>query len=532
MNMKKTIAAAAAGAMAVSATATAASAAVTQPAIDTQGSFVYSLVKNFAVPTNGKATVVASNTFDAEAAGTATSIYINLGGTNPDSAITQDSTGTLYIATNAASDSKILYDADIEEDGDTRITVLPSQVIVIPVSGLMAHDGFAYTVKYTAEITLDEATRFGGTGDLRPDYEDAAAVRGVVRDADLFAIGHSVVDTINTSASFLDATNIADYATTNYQVTDYTAYDPAGLIVHAPLRSDTNTTKYGGGVPNIIAYLEGYDDDVTVQNYYVLEGADNDLIPGYRYLGQAEEFVTTIADAGDYINVMSVLNDTIANYDVVFKFGTAKENVWDTDTDSVDDGEIFGVYNADGRDIYTSFNQHLYGLYGNDESYTPFYATNGNYFLNPGINYNLFQGGLVVNDTYSMQLADTSVFNYSATAISFAMDDIESNAIAQYNSWLDYVQSLRLATSAQWFWDDLTITWATPVDDTVATGEGVGSDEVTLDDEPAAEDEVAVPEAEVEVPVAPNPATGNSAVALAVIPVALAAAAIVAKKRK
>jgi hypothetical protein len=111
------------------------------------------------------------------------------------------------------------------------------------------------------------------------------------------------------------------------------------------------------------------------------------------------------------------------------------------------------------------------------------------------------------------------------------MDDIEANAIAQYNSWLTYVQSLRLATSAEWYWDNLTITWATPVDDTVATGEGLGSDEVTLDDEPAAEDEEVVAPVET-VPVAPNPATGNSAVALAVIPVALAAAAIVAKKRK
>jgi hypothetical protein len=70
---------------------------------------------------------------------------------------------------------------------------------------------------------------------------------------------------------------------------------------------------------------------------------------------------------------------------------------------------------------------------------------------------------------------------------------------------------------------------------TMAFAEGLESDDVTLDDEPAAsaeEEEVVVPEEETPVAPAPNPATGNSAVALAVVPVALAAAAIVAKKRK
>jgi hypothetical protein len=67
---------------------------------------------------------------------------------------------------------------------------------------------------------------------------------------------------------------------------------------------------------------------------------------------------------------------------------------------------------------------------------------------------------------------------------------------------------------------------------TVASAEGLGSDEVTLDDEPTTSaEEEAIDNGD---PVAPveNPATGNSAVALAVVPVALAAAAVVAKKRK
>jgi hypothetical protein len=72
---------------------------------------------------------------------------------------------------------------------------------------------------------------------------------------------------------------------------------------------------------------------------------------------------------------------------------------------------------------------------------------------------------------------------------------------------------------------------------TAAFAEGLESDEVGLDEEPATTEpaeEVVVTVPEEETPVAPveNPPTGNSAVALAVVPVALAAAAIVAKKRK
>jgi hypothetical protein len=66
---------------------------------------------------------------------------------------------------------------------------------------------------------------------------------------------------------------------------------------------------------------------------------------------------------------------------------------------------------------------------------------------------------------------------------------------------------------------------------TVAYAEGLEEDDVTLEEEevPVEEEEVVVEEP---VAPAPNPPTGNSAVALAVVPVALAAAAIVAKKRK
>jgi hypothetical protein len=540
MNMKKTIAAAAAGAMAVSATATAASAAATQPTPDTQGTYTYSLVKNFAVEKLGSATVVTENDFTATAANTA--IFINLG--NADPALIQKNKGTLYIQQNVASNPAVLYNAELKlvsgVASDPRFTMHTDAVIAVSTKYLGAGTDAAFIVRYTADIDVDADSFKDNKVDVKDDYKDADAIAARVKDQRLFAIGHSsaVAETANT----FDIANLVGANLTRYSVTAYTKYNAAGLIVKAPLRSSLNAKTYNTGMPNIIAYLEGYNDNpaAATQGYYVAD--INTRFPsgitlntaGVKYIGRAEKYVSTVADAGDYVNVMAVLNDTIANYDVKFTFNTAAQPVWvkTDDGDAKTNGKYNGVYHADGDKQYTSFAQNLYGLYGNDASYVPFYATNGSFFTSPGVNYSLFQGGLIVNDTYSMQLADTEIFAYSGTGIAFDMNTIKDNAVANYNSWITYVQSLRLATSTEWYWDNLTITWAAPVEDSVATGEGIGSDEVTLDDEPAAEDEVAVPEAEVEVPVAPNPATGNSAVALAVIPVALAAAAIVAKKRK
>ena len=59
------------------------------------------------------------------------------------------------------------------------------------------------------------------------------------------------------------------------------------------------------------------------------------------------------------------------------------------------------------------------------------------------------------------------------------------------------------------------------------------TDEETEEEAPADETEEETPaEEEEETPAQENPGTGNSPIALAVIPVALAAAAVVAKKAK
>ena len=90
---------------------------------------------------------------------------------------------------------------------------------------------------------------------------------------------------------------------------------------------------------------------------------------------------------------------------------------------------------------------------------------------------------------------------------------------------------MKLATSNTWYWDNLTVVLTAAAADDATSDAGVEADDEELAEEEVEEEVVEeVVEEEVEVEVS-NPTTGNASVALAVIPVALAAAAVVAKKR-
>jgi hypothetical protein len=555
MNMKKTIAAAAAGAMAVSATATAASAATT-PVIAPQGTFTYSLVKSFAKEKIGTATITSERQI-AGLSATNSTVLINL--VDNTDGVVNDSTD-LYIdvktdanatlSVQSTSDNTMLVNRSFILDGDdadvgagfaqddiTAIKGTNTQYLVLDETSAVERTYNSILVKYTAQIehkaektnVLSNAFLKGASGTL---------------DGEILGIGtaSSIASYFGTAASADEVTN---YNEAYRQVMAFTAYDADGTIVDAPMLSNTNTTRYGDGVPNIIAYLEGYDDVYGAANWYIKDSshfpamtdigtAENLRDPDWKYIGRNTEFGTNVQDGKDYYGVMATLNDTVANYDVVFTFQTATKKVYDAANGRANSGDgVVGTYDEDGTGKYMVFGQHQYGYYGNEyatglDYYTPFGETY--YFANPGTSYNLFTGALIVNDYYSMQLSDSTVFSYSATTLSFDYDTLQENALASYNTWMDYIQSLRLATSTEWYWDSMTVTWETPVADTAGVGEGLEDDDVTLEEEEVPADEEVV----VEEPVAPveNPPTGNSAVALAVIPVALAAAAIVAKKRK
>lgn len=265
-----------------------------------------------------------------------------------------------------------------------------------------------------------------------------------------------------------------------------------------------------------------------------------------------------------YVNVSAVVNDMIANYDdVVFTFNTATENVI-TD-DILDANENAGSWYTNdtlrryvgyyvtniptaeswmGDSQFTSFAQHLYNLYGDEASN---YTYSDSYTFN-----NLFNAALVANNGYTMNQSTVAPFEYSKTSVSFSWSDLTGGN--GFVSAASYVNTLQLATSSDWYWDSMDVTGyefaaedATTEAGDTDEGEDIDDSEdedFDIDDEDVDDvediedvddtDDVDVDvdaEEEVEAPVVENPKAGNAPIALAVIPVALAAAAVVAKKR-
>ncbi|MDE7302413.1 MAG: hypothetical protein K2N60_03730 [Oscillospiraceae bacterium] len=303
-------------------------------------------------------------------------------------------------------------------------------------------------------------------------------------------------------------------------------------------------------------------------------GVDNvDII---WYLENAK----VLPDGKSYKNVKAVLNDAVENYDgVTFTFNTAVQNVrfavvsgsrlnptikatfktYDeaktelalkVNTDASGNGGaykydqathyIMGLYaenSWEGVDTYTAFGEHTYDWY-----YAP--ETTGYTGYDWG-GANLFAGALIVNEYLTMSLSNTEYFDWTKTSVSFDWESIMDNA-ATTNNYATYIQSMKLATSTIWFWDSMDVVLTVGEADDVSADAGVTADDATLDDDdddivadddddqPADDDDdepAPVVDEPVAAPVATNPPTGNASVALAVIPVALAAAAIVAKKR-
>ena len=81
---------------------------------------------------------------------------------------------------------------------------------------------------------------------------------------------------------------------------------------------------------------------------------------------------------------------------------------------------------------------------------------------------------------------------------------------------------MQLKTSALWFWDTLEITYTNTYEDDVSSAAGAVVEEEVIEE----------PVVEEEIPIEENPKTGNTPIAFGVVPVALAAAATIAKKSK
>jgi hypothetical protein len=286
------------------------------------------------------------------------------------------------------------------------------------------------------------------------------------------------------------------------------------------------------------------------------------------------DVIAAIRRSGVGTSPLSVINDAIANdLDVQFTFTTSNYHVGTTATHAVyqwaNIGEGFD-YDIKNSWYKTAFGQHLYAnKYStvaspySGASFTPAYTYNasdatsdmyGSY--SSAWAQNLVSAGLVVNSELTMQLNDTKKLVWNENQLTFNWFDVtDETKITRANQLLT---TMLLYTPVDWFWDSLDVVVIEPEEEEdVNAGEGIEEDGEVLDEEIEEEEieeeeeeeedweeeeeeeepeieEPEVEETEVEVvevaPVA-SPKTGNSPIALAVIPVALAAAAVVAKKR-
>lgn len=608
MNMKKTIAAIAAGAVAVSAMAT------TVSAVEAK-TLNYNLTATLARQNDGNVTVKA--TFPNVALTTGTNAVIRVTRPNGEGWNDRIVLSGQYIDTNKAI-NPITFTHDRWSDGYSaaegclsswadpangvyyHVVTLPVKAVNDGTPALIGGEGTAAVDAVTAvaaatEVTAKSAgiaeeiadikvqtTAFAGlTGGNYTIKYDNAQTKWFILDNEGFATATAVQVQGTTPAD--DETLTVKYTAPVEGVTAVPAAagtQTANITVTATIKSTNFGETWDADVSNAIAngklaieidtngsgYKKG---DTTYSNLTV---ATKYKMPFRTTLNDNTNIITYLENAnvvGDdkhYVNVRAVLNDAIENYDgVTFTFNTAASKtayVVATGADKVNptikDDKQYKTYEAavraatgandwvtavysdgnDSTDTYTAFGEHTYDWY-----YAP--ETTGFTGYNWG-GQNLFAGALVINEAYTMSLSNTEYFDWTKTSISFDWEAIMDNA-ATTNNYATYIHSLKLATSNLWFWDSMDVVLTVGEADDVSADAGVTADDATLDDdddditaddddEPADDDDDDEPAPVVDepapvAPVATNPPTGNAPVALAVIPVALAAAAIVAKKR-
>ncbi len=592
MNMKKTIAAVAACAVAVSAMATTVSAE--------EGSLHYNLVRNTYKVQKGSATFKA--TIDYRNA-LADDGYIQIGFSASNDQVEVANavyTVTGYNIQNSVKGDTFSY-VGFKEGGHTWETVGRSsqvktnwgadgavQTFTIPIDtkGIHGDEGFVADVSVTVPHTNTANDWDGAVLGAKFQYvvSDAALGDLVVTDTKVlepgFVAGTTTLKEVVADVAVVDGTYIkydlnnnktldkyedqyvseiyaAPLMIGNQSLDTYTlypvisAYTPATTVLDKQYPMATNANTFTMGQPfnvNTNGFEQGvYAQDVDGIVYIVNDDVKKNVLgSASNILDYLTNFDCALANPDKglaYVNVVPVINDVIANYDeVTFTFNTAAQPVKN------------GAYSSDGDadKQYTSFGQHLYNYYGDEDTgyvYTTAYDWNG---------YNLFAGALVVNGQLSMSLNDTNVFDYGATTLSFNWDDAISGA--NVNTYVTYLSKLQLATSTLWYWDSMDVVYATGDAEDAASGEGEEAEDDTIgEDEDVADDDVVddvdddvvddvdddvVDDVDDDVDVdvddtaddvadvpAENPGTGNAPIALAVIPVALAAAAVVAKKR-
>lgn len=623
MNMKKTIAAIAAGAVAVSAMAT------TVSALES-GSLTYNLVNTLEDQSNGKLTIKA--TFQNVKLVSGQEVVINPKGMEwTDKVVVSGQ----YIDTNKAI-APMTFTRDIWSEGYSSQTedMIKWDGIHIPVKAV--NDGSPALMggvatdatpdkpavdPVPAEVTDKSANITAAVADIKVQTAAFAGMAGgtytikydtdkwVILDAEGFSTGKEIL--VNGATGEADGETLTvKYtapvegkpavpgapATDGAQMANITVTVTMKAIDEKDWETINKALKHPEHADGIGISLNGVWGDATGSGFTAPTKRRAPLMTYYTDNLNVIEYLEKAHVNGDdkgYANVGAVINDAIENYETVtFTFNTASANVawgvasigtdgakkfnptfvWTTNdgkqksrTDVAaefgqlinktdkwgepyqdwkydrDDYIIMGYYpdnDWEGVDTYKAFGDHTYDW---------FYSPEGTGMV--GMDWagqDLFAGALIVNEKQTMSLGNTEYFDWNKTSISFDWDAIMDGA-ATTNNYATYVHSLKLATSQYWFWDSMNLVLTAGESDDVSADAGAEVDDSTLDDEDGediaideededpvvdGEDEEPAPVVDEEpAPVVTNPPTGNASVALAVIPVALAAAAIVAKKR-
>ncbi len=626
MNMKKTIAAIAAGAVAVSAMAT------TVSALES-GSLTYNLVNTLEDQSNGKLTIKA--TFQNVKLVSGQEVVINPKGMGwTDKVVVSGQ----YIDTNKAI-APMTFTRDIWSEGYSSQTedMIKGDGIHIPVKavndgspalmGGVATDATPDTpavdpVPAESEVTDKSANITAAVADIKVQTAAFAGMAGgtytikydtdkwVILDAEGFSTGKEIL--VNGATGEADGETLTvKYtapvegkpavpgapATDGAQMANITVTVTMKAIDEKDWETINKALKHPEHADGIGISLNGVWGDATGSGFTAPTKRRAPLMTYYTDNLNVIEYLEKAHVNGDdkgYANVGAVINDAIENYETVtFTFNTASANVaWGVASIGTDGAKKFNptfVWTTnDGKqksrtDVAAEFGQLInktdkwgesyqdwkydrddyiiMGYYPDndwegvdtykavgDHTYDWFYSPEGTGMV--GMDWagqDLFAGALIVNEKQTMSLGNTEYFDWNKTSISFDWDAIMDGA-ATTNNYATYVHSLKLATSQYWFWDSMNLVLTAGESDDVSADAGVEADDETLDDEddeiidgddddePVADDDedeepAPVVDEPAPAPVVTNPPTGNASVALAVIPVALAAAAIVAKKR-
>lgn len=544
MNMKKTMAAIAAGAVAVSAMATSVSAIQ-------DGVFTYNLVENYKQ--------------DGDPAKVTLEATIN----NADSTLT----GITFVDTDGKIDVKnvvIKVASNVAGEQNKTYTYSTDQGAVnynqkLNDGGLtFVNELNGYSNKVTITVTIDGAeTRYGSAGAINKDINAGKVaitstgdttptiVRSYTGAGDAKYLKFPLKTSTTGNVNIIDYLQNGKYTKTHLHA-DGTYHTPDGGM-------RTNDADYA----NVAAVLND-----AIANYEGVVFKFNTAKQNIAWM-KAPEYTDTVSVSGidDWkFNLGNFFWDDGNGWSAMTNDDVRKLTLKDlaTHVHGNEDGIVAAYVDYGGTDAYTKFNQHLY-----NGTVNPYYSQLAGNFAAEGTGYvgfdwngyNLFQGALVINENLTMSLSDTEFFDYTDTSLSFDWDAVYSNAMTS-NNFATYVQSIKLATSSTWYWDSMDIVLTAGSAEDASSGAGVTGDDETLDgdDDTDADDDISLDDdgdddvdtsaddddddvdtsadddddtndTEAPAQTTNNPQTGNASVALAVIPVALAAAAIVAKKR-